>query len=164
MEISTNVVEEKKLDEQVVSEYEVRGYRICIFIENGSLYYSAKPRYNFNQDPLLFTELSSLVYKNKERLGKDILKFDELVDTLKSICMWKILEIENLPVDPDIFAELFIYKLINYDPKDIYDYTEEEMKSSKSLRGQYKKEIGPVDRSSSHYSYEFAKILDIEEE
>ncbi len=115
MEICSNVVEEKKLDEHMVSEYEVRGYIICIFIENGSLYYSAKPKYDFNQDPLLFTELSALVYKNKERLGKGILKFDDLVDTLKSICMWKILEIENLPIDPDIFAELFIHKLINFD-------------------------------------------------
>jgi len=65
---------------------------------------------------------------------------------------------------PRKFTEIFIYKLINYDPKDIYDYTEEEMKSSKSLRSQYKKEIGPVDRSSSHYSYEFAKMPEIEEE
>lgn len=65
---------------------------------------------------------------------------------------------------PKKFVEVFIYKLINYDPKDIYDYTDEEMKSSKSLRTQYKKEIGPVDRSSSHYSYEFAKMPEIEEE
>jgi len=65
---------------------------------------------------------------------------------------------------PKKFVEIFLFKLINYDPKDTYDFTEEEMKSSKSLRAQYKKEIGPVDRSSSHYSYEFAKIPEIEEE
>lgn len=115
MEICSNRIEEKKLNEHVISEYDLRGYRVSIFIENESLYYSVKPKYDFNQDPLLFTELSALIYKNKERLGKDILKFDELVDTLKSICMWKILEIKNLPIDSDIFAELFIYKLINFD-------------------------------------------------
>jgi len=115
MEIFSNVVEEGELAKYTISEYEVRGYKISIIIENGALYYSAKPKYDFNQDPLLFTELSALVYKNRERLGKEILKFDELIDTLKSICMWKILEIENLPIDPEIFAELFIYKLVNFD-------------------------------------------------
>ncbi|MFX0072839.1 MAG: ribbon-helix-helix protein, CopG family [Candidatus Hermodarchaeota archaeon] len=65
---------------------------------------------------------------------------------------------------PKKFVEVFTYKLINYDPKHSYEYTDEELKSSKSLRSQYKKEIGPVDRSSSHYSYEFAKIPEIEEE
>ncbi|MFX1409576.1 MAG: hypothetical protein ACFFA6_04440 [Promethearchaeota archaeon] len=65
---------------------------------------------------------------------------------------------------PKKFVEVFVYKLINYDPKFTYDFTEEELKSSKSLRSQYKKDIGPVDRSSSHYSYKFAKIPEIEGE
>ncbi|MFX1315789.1 MAG: hypothetical protein ACFE9T_07990 [Promethearchaeota archaeon] len=65
---------------------------------------------------------------------------------------------------PKKFVEVFIYKLIHYDPKYTYDFTEEELKSSKSLRTQYKKDIGPVDRSSSHYSYIFAKIPKLEEE
>lgn len=65
---------------------------------------------------------------------------------------------------PKKFVEVFIYKLINYEPKFIYEFTEEELKSSKSLRSQYKKDIGPVDRLSSHYSYEFAKVPQIEEE
>lgn len=37
-------------------------------------------------------------------------------------------------------------------------YTEEELKGSKNLTQQYEKEIQSVNRSSSHYSFEFAKI------
>jgi hypothetical protein len=67
---------------------------------------------------------------------------------------------------PKKFAEAFIFKLVKYDPKDEYNlrYTEEELESNKSLRQQYKKDIKYVDRSASHYSYEFAKIPEVEEE
>ncbi len=95
-----------------ISEYKVKGYKIKITNDGNYLVYSAEPKYDFDQDPLVFTELSSIVFKNKKRLGKKILKFDELVSVLKSIFMWKVLEINNLPTGPDLFAELFIHKLI----------------------------------------------------
>lgn len=100
---------------EVIAEYDVKGYSITIYRKGNSIFYTAKPLFDFNQDPLLFTELASLVHKNKDRLGRGILVFDELVDTLKSICLWKILEIDNLPIDPEVFAELFIHKLIKLD-------------------------------------------------
>lgn len=100
------------LEENRISEYKVTGFTIKIYKRDNTLYYEAEPYFDFNQDPLLFAELSSIVFKNKDRLGKKILKFDELINNLKSIFMWKVLEIDNLPIDPDTFAELFIYKMI----------------------------------------------------
>jgi len=38
------------------------------------------------------------------------------------------------------------------------NYIEEKMEGSKSLRQKYKSQIKELDISSSHYSYEFAKI------
>ncbi|MHA1344882.1 MAG: ATPase, T2SS/T4P/T4SS family [Candidatus Heimdallarchaeaceae archaeon] len=98
-----------------ISEYKIKGYKIKITNDGDYRVYSAEPKYDFDQDPLVFTELSSIVFKNKGRLGKKILKFDELIGVLKSIFMWKILELNNLPTEPDIFAELFIHKLIKLD-------------------------------------------------
>ncbi len=98
-----------------IREYKVKGYEVKIANDGNYLIYSAKPEYDFDQDPLVFTELSSIVFKNKKRLGKKILKFDELVSVLKSIFMWKVLEINNLLTKPDLFAELFIHKLIKLD-------------------------------------------------
>ena len=98
-----------------LSKYTVKGYKIEIIKENKIIYYNAEPLFDFALNPLLFYELTSLVYKNKERLSKGILKFDELLEILKSICMWKILEIDNLSVNPDFFAELFIYRLVKLD-------------------------------------------------
>ena len=98
-----------------ISEYKVKGYKVKIANDGDYLVYSAEPEYDFNQNPLVFTELSAIVFKNKERLGKKILKFDELISVLKSIFMWKVLEINNLPTEPDLFAELFIHRLIKLD-------------------------------------------------
>ena len=106
------VQERHQKKSEVIAEYEVKGYLITIHRKKNSTFYTAKPLFDFNQDPLLFAELASLVHKNKDRLGKSILRFDELIDTIKSICLWKILEIENLPIDPEVFIELFIHKLI----------------------------------------------------
>ncbi|MEE9409769.1 MAG: type II/IV secretion system ATPase subunit [Candidatus Heimdallarchaeota archaeon] len=107
----TEIIEKKR----TLVTYKIDGYLIEIYQDNNTIFYSTKPLYNFNQDPLLFAELSSLIYKNKDRLGKGILKFDELIDALKSICMWKILEMEDLPINADIFASLFIHRLIKLD-------------------------------------------------
>ena len=103
------------MKKDVISEYRVKGYKVKITNDGNYLIYGAKPEYDFDQDPLVFTELSSIVIKNKERLGNEILKFDELISVLKSIFMWKVLEINDLPTEPDLFAELFIHKLIKLD-------------------------------------------------
>jgi len=59
---------------------------------------------------------------------------------------------------PIKFVEAFIlqiFKQIDYNPR----YIEEEMKDSKSLKSQYEKDMGaPIERSSSHYSFEIAKL------
>jgi len=58
---------------------------------------------------------------------------------------------------PQRFVEAFTYRLFK---KKEYNsrFIDEELKGSKSLRDQYSKEIQPEDKSSSHYSYKFAKI------
>jgi len=58
---------------------------------------------------------------------------------------------------PKKFVEAFTWQLFKkkeFNPR----YTEEELKGSKSLTQQYNKEIHPIDRISSYYSFEFAKI------
>jgi len=61
---------------------------------------------------------------------------------------------------PKKFVEAFLWRLFNQ--KELNpDYTKEEMKGNKSLRSKYKSELKPIERSSSHYSYEFAKITNI---
>ncbi len=67
---------------------------------------------------------------------------------------------------PKKFAEAFVYKIINHLPKDDYDtrFTEENIEDQSKVRSAYKQKINPVERASSHYSYEFAKIPEIEEE
>jgi len=112
MNICRNKVQDESEDERLISKYLINGYRVNVTYKNKLVYYSAEPVFDFNQEPLLFAELSSLIHKNKGRLAERILKFDELIEVLKSILMWRILEIENLLIEPDTFVELFIYKLI----------------------------------------------------
>ena len=58
---------------------------------------------------------------------------------------------------PKKFVEAFLFRL--FKQKELNsNYIEEEMKSNKGLRQKYKNEIKELDISSSHYSYEFAKI------
>jgi hypothetical protein len=58
---------------------------------------------------------------------------------------------------PRKFVEAFVWQLFN--KKEFNSrYTEEELKGSKNLTQQYNKEIHPVDRISSYYSFEFAKM------
>jgi len=55
------------------------------------------------------------------------------------------------------FVEAFLWRI--FKQKELNsEYVEEEMKSNKSLRQKYKSEIKELDISSSHYSFEFAKI------
>lgn len=97
---------------KLIDEYEIRGFTIRIFQKSQSIFYQATPIIDFSQNPLFFGQLSSLVYKNRELLGKRILTFDELVDTIKAICLWKVQSSLKEPLNSEIVVELFIYKLI----------------------------------------------------
>ena len=58
---------------------------------------------------------------------------------------------------PKKFVEAFIWSLFKqkkFNPR----FTENEIKGSKSLTQKYNREIHPVKRSSSHYSFEFARL------
>jgi len=58
---------------------------------------------------------------------------------------------------PAKFAEAFLWRL--FEQKELNpNYIEEEMKGNKSLRQKYKNQIKHLDISSSHYSYEFARL------
>jgi hypothetical protein len=62
---------------------------------------------------------------------------------------------------PKKFVEAFIWQL--FKKKEFNSrYTEEELKGSKNLKQQYNKEIHPIDRISSYYSFEFAKMSEEE--
>ncbi len=58
---------------------------------------------------------------------------------------------------PAKFAEAFLWRLFEQKGLDP-NYNEEEMKGNKSLRQKYKNQIKVKEISSSHYSYEFARI------
>lgn len=58
---------------------------------------------------------------------------------------------------PKKFVEAFLWRL--FEQKELNpNYIEEEMKGNKSLRQRYNNQVKELDISSSHYSYEFAKI------
>ncbi|MBY8979489.1 MAG: hypothetical protein KGD72_03780 [Candidatus Lokiarchaeota archaeon] len=58
---------------------------------------------------------------------------------------------------PSKFAEAFLWRI--FEQKELNpNYIEEEMKGNKSLRQKYKSQIKQLEISSSHYSYEFARI------
>lgn len=58
---------------------------------------------------------------------------------------------------PKKFVEAFLWRL--FEQKELNpNYIEEEIEGNKSLRQKYKSQIKELDISSSHYSYEFAKI------
>lgn len=57
---------------------------------------------------------------------------------------------------PKKFVEAFTWRL--FKKKELNPrFTEEELKGSKNLTQQYKREIHPIERISSYYSFEFAK-------
>ncbi|MFX0074316.1 MAG: hypothetical protein ACFE96_02660 [Candidatus Hermodarchaeota archaeon] len=58
---------------------------------------------------------------------------------------------------PKKFVEALLWRI--FEQKELNpNYIEEEMKGNKSLRQKYNNQIKELDISSSHYSYEFAKI------
>jgi hypothetical protein len=64
---------------------------------------------------------------------------------------------------PKKFVEAFLWRIFEQKELDP-NYIEEEMKGNKSLRQKYKNQIKELDISSSHYSYEFAKLPEKNEE
>ncbi|MFW9939001.1 MAG: hypothetical protein ACFFD5_15255 [Candidatus Thorarchaeota archaeon] len=58
---------------------------------------------------------------------------------------------------PQKFVEAFIWQLYRQEEYN-KDYTTGKIESTSKIRTQYQKEINPIIRSSSHYSFEFAKI------
>ena len=58
------------------------------------------------------------------------------------------------------FVEAFTYKLIFHQPEIEFDFnfTDEAIEKSSSVRKDYNKIIQPVDRANSYYAFEFAKI------
>ena len=60
---------------------------------------------------------------------------------------------------PKKFVEAFTYRLIQEKEMDSR-FTEEALDGSKNLTAQYNKALQPTERSSSHYSFEFAKLED----
>jgi len=66
-----------------------------------------------------------------------------------------LLIVRNL--GPKKFVEAFLWRL--FEQKKLNpNYIKEEIEGNKSLRQKYKSQIKELDISSSHYSYEFAKI------
>jgi len=63
---------------------------------------------------------------------------------------------------PKKFVEAFTWQLFKQpNQKDFNpNYTTETIDNKSSIRNQYNKEIVSVERSSSHYSFEFAKIIE----
>jgi len=61
------------------------------------------------------------------------------------------------------FVEAFVWQLINQSDYN-RDFLTEEIERSKSIRGNYNKTINPVERSSSHYSFGYAKLPEVKEE
>ena len=64
---------------------------------------------------------------------------------------------------PKKFVEAFLWRLFEQKELDP-NYIEEKLEGNKSLRQKYKNQIKELDISSSHYSYEFAKIPENPEE
>ena len=59
---------------------------------------------------------------------------------------------------PTKFAEAFLWRLFEQKELNPNFGIESEMKGNKSLRQKYKNQIKKLDISSSHYSYEFARV------
>ncbi|MFX0057334.1 MAG: hypothetical protein ACFE85_09125 [Candidatus Hodarchaeota archaeon] len=58
---------------------------------------------------------------------------------------------------PQKFVEAFIWQIYKQEEFN-KDYTTTKIDGTSKIRTQYQKEINPIIRSSSHYSFEFAKI------
>ncbi len=103
---------EKEMLTELVSEYSNGQFLTKIYsVNNGSMLYVIEPIFDFEENPVLFAELTKVVYDNKEKIGKEILKFDELLSTIKNLCLWELLKRDIVSKTNEI-AELFALKLI----------------------------------------------------
>lgn len=61
---------------------------------------------------------------------------------------------------PQKFVEAFMWQIFKKPTQKDFNanYTTENIANKSSIRNPYNKEINPVERSSSHYSFEFAKL------
>ncbi|MFW9818255.1 MAG: hypothetical protein ACFFE5_01500 [Candidatus Thorarchaeota archaeon] len=63
---------------------------------------------------------------------------------------------------PQKFVEAFMWR-INNQPSDFnIDWISSKIETQSKIRTAYNNKVQPIERSSSHYSYEFAKILEEE--
>lgn len=60
---------------------------------------------------------------------------------------------------PQKFVEAFIWQLYKQEEYN-KDYTTAKIESTNKIRTQYQKEVNPIVRTSSHYSFEFAKFTE----
>ncbi|MFX1327046.1 MAG: hypothetical protein ACFE91_02740 [Promethearchaeota archaeon] len=60
---------------------------------------------------------------------------------------------------PQKFVEAFIWRLFNQSDFNS-DWTTSKIKDQSKIRATYKKEVQPVEISSSHFSFEFAKLIE----
>ena len=117
-------------------------------------------------------ELEQIKFGNKlGRFINDISRiegYSDDLDYILNLCeslgfFPKLVDTDNyilIPKDfgPNKFVEAFILQIIK--KKDYNSrYVENELKGSKSLQNQYEKDMGaPIERSSSHYSFEIATL------
>ncbi len=110
-----SIYDELTKSSNIVDSYIIGPYKIIIKKYEDSYYYLVYPLFDFNDNIYLYAELSELIIKMKDRLSQQILKFDELVNTLQSIILWKIAKLEDLDIEAETLAKLFIYKFIKLD-------------------------------------------------
>lgn len=124
----------RKIMENVEEEEQIRlGDKLARFINDLG-------RINGNEDDIDY----------KIQLCNDMGFFPYFVDNENSLLITK-------KFGPQRFVEAFTYRLFkkkDYNPR----FFKEELKGSKSLRDQYKKEVQPEEKSSSHYSFKYAKV------
>jgi hypothetical protein len=58
---------------------------------------------------------------------------------------------------PQKFVEAFIWRIYNKTPEFKTDWISTKIDTQSKIRTAYRNQVQPVDRSSSHYSFEFAK-------
>jgi len=63
---------------------------------------------------------------------------------------------------PRKFVESFIWRLYNKSTDFNPDWISSKIETQSKTRTAYEKQVQPIERSSSHYSFEFAKILEEE--
>ena len=116
--------------------------------ETEQLYFGDKVGRFINDIARIYGKQDDLEYKIDfcDNLGF----FNNLLDENNNVLVEK-------KFGPTKFVEAFLWRL--FEQKELNpNYIEEEMKGNKSLRQKYKNQMKQLDISSSHYSYEFARL------